>query len=696
MKFIIYSLFAVLLCACATNNTTSTNISQVSVDKFPDSIFADAPQNIKIDNANFEFFPFLKDAKKYTGKLPKLPTGAPNFEVKQPKPKNSLVVKAVDFGFDQSNDDCAAAINKALEHCRKIGASKLVLAEGTYNCFGKSGVVLEGFEDFEIDGKGAMLIFRRPSKIANLPQFAVVDKSANFSIKNCRRTAVTNLKMDWDWQNDPLGAFVKIIDKKPAKDGEPPYFDVVFLGYKNYPLYNKPMPVQVMLPMNEALDGFADGAAFYFGPSEGHFGSKSKWLTPNTARIYHSTKAEGLPMSKAYDYQFTENKRNYEHKAAKVGGIYRLMHYYYGKNAFHVDSNLHLTLKNIDIVSCRGMAVFIDGSQKYLQLENFNVSPVGYSKNRPCSTTADVIHSANSLGFCKMINCTFSLNQDDIINFHDRTTFAAKSADNALLITNKRAMEFFRASVGDELELFGEDCAPLSFRAKIVKIDGETMYLDRSVPPQKGCGFVVAKLSGATDNILVKGCNFVNFSGRAIFHGKNVTVENSRFANGYSIPLKFQMVYTFDQWAEGYGCNNVVVRNCSFDSCNNRDVKYDGWVAEIFSGGSIDKKAKVERLSKYTAQNILIENNRFVNTRGLSWRINAGRNLFFINNTIDESAKNIKFQSYAGSIFVDNAENAYIINNVFRARTEKPCGVIADKSSNVVAGGNIAELRTGK
>lgn len=47
--------------------------------------------------------------------------------------------------------------------------------------------------------------------------------------------------------------------------------------------------------------------------------------------------------------------------------MYRLMHYYYGKNAFNLDSNAHLTLEDIDVYSCRGMAVHISGSAKVLE-----------------------------------------------------------------------------------------------------------------------------------------------------------------------------------------------------------------------------------------------------------------------------------------------------------------------------------------
>lgn len=415
------------------------------------------------------------------------------------------------------NDDCAAAINRALAHCRKTGASKLALAPGTYRCFGSRGVEVDGFKDFEIDGRGATLVFRRPSDFSILPQYAVVEGSANFTVKNCLRVRISGMKIDWDWKADPLGAFVRITDKKPAEGGKPPHFDVEFVGYEKYPLYGRPMPVQVMMPVSDTLDGFCEGAAFWFGPSEGHFGAKSEWLSPNRARIYHSTKAEGVPVSDAYDGKFTERAGAYNHRAAKVGGMYRLMHYYYGKNAFNLDSNAHLSLEDIDVYSCRGMAVHISGAQKYWKLENFNVVPPKGGARRPCTSTADVIHSADSLGYCKIINCAFSMNQDDIINLHDRMTFAEKVSDRVLRISNKRGNRYFGAEAGDVLELFYGDCSPAGYSARVSEARGEILELDSPLPEQKGAGFWVSKSSAATGNILVRGCAFENFYGRAIF-----------------------------------------------------------------------------------------------------------------------------------------------------------------------------------
>lgn len=141
------------LCGCA-----DSHLHGPAPESAPKSVLADAPKGAA-KSGRLKYFPYGADCARYRGEFPNLPSGAPDFEVELPRPKNSATVFASDFGFDEANDDCAAAINRALAHCRKTGASKLALAPGTYRCFGDRGVEVDGFEDFEIDGAGRRSYF---------------------------------------------------------------------------------------------------------------------------------------------------------------------------------------------------------------------------------------------------------------------------------------------------------------------------------------------------------------------------------------------------------------------------------------------------------------------------------------------------------------------------------------------------------
>lgn len=73
----------------------------------------------------FDFIPFSVSPEKYEGKIKKLPTGAAEFDVDLPAPKSEVVVNAADF-IKPDSKTVKSDINRALEHCKKIGASKLV------------------------------------------------------------------------------------------------------------------------------------------------------------------------------------------------------------------------------------------------------------------------------------------------------------------------------------------------------------------------------------------------------------------------------------------------------------------------------------------------------------------------------------------------------------------------------------------
>ena len=139
--------------------------------------------------------------------------GCADFEVEQPRPRGGIV-RAVDFGLSTSNADNAAAINRAVEACRRKGASRLELAPGTYLCHGSDGIVLDGCEDLTLDGKGALLVFwRKHPKDWDAKDGGPVGEGVNLFLNRCRRVRVENLTMDWDWSIAPLGFLGVCVDK---------------------------------------------------------------------------------------------------------------------------------------------------------------------------------------------------------------------------------------------------------------------------------------------------------------------------------------------------------------------------------------------------------------------------------------------------------------------------------------------------
>ena len=111
------------------------------------------------------------------------PVGAGVIEVAAPRPRGGVVVKAENYGFAVTNDDNGAAIAAAVREAKRVGAAKVLLAPGVYRCFGDP-IAIDGLEDFELDGCGAELVFRRAPSYPIEPSWDHDGSGANFVIRN--------------------------------------------------------------------------------------------------------------------------------------------------------------------------------------------------------------------------------------------------------------------------------------------------------------------------------------------------------------------------------------------------------------------------------------------------------------------------------------------------------------------------------
>jgi len=610
-------------------------------------------------------------------KLKKIPTGAKEFEVLQPAPKNNLTVNAADFGLTEDIENAATAINRAIAHCKKIGAAKLVIPKGVYKCFDAVSITLEGFEDFTADFSGSTLVYYSPSispASSPAPQWSEAAKSiADVKITNCERLKICNLKLDWDWARDPLGAFVKVVGKD-ANAGRP-YIDLEFFQYKKYPKFGKRAPVVTLVPFRDDLSHIRDGRCGWFktpenGMGEGVDALDNEWISPNVLRIFP--------------------KLDNFFKEAAPGSTYRLLHYYYGKSGIKMEANRHLTLENIDILSCRGHALHVDAGQQFWQYINVNVAPPADDPRRAITCTADHHHVANSRGCMKILNSTFSMGSDDGANIHDRSFFMKRAGERVLTSANSRGLEYFSPQVGDELSLMQDDFRPTGYTGKILKIDGERVELDKPLPKQDGEGFVCFNQKYGTRNIIIRDCKYTRHGCRGILlPAKDVTVENCLFEREQMGAIKCESGYTKSIWCEGYGVDNIVVRGCVFKMCNIRGIKSQGFARDIMLAAYMKTDPSDEQPASPIIKNVLFENNKFYDLHGLVATVSGSENVIFRNNEIHAGGECGGDLWYKGGFAVIGGKNIFIVDNAFFGDVPF-AGVIEKKGAveNLNASGN--------
>ena len=602
----------------------------------------------------------------------KIPTGCPYFEVEHPKPASNVVVKASDFGFSEKSDKNATAINAALAECRKVGAARLELAPGTYRCIDEPGVVIEDFSDFTFDGKGAVLVFRRPAEYRGQPQSELILDKGNIGIRRCARTVVENFTMDWDWENDPLAASVTVCGKYECKEKpEESYVDLLFKDYDRYPSYPSPVPVQLLRAMNDTFTAYRPASMstsiLSFGYTEGHFGAKNEWVKPNVLRVWPGIPMEGRNQNPATGFRYSPKENLSKVSRLSEGDTFRLQHYYYGKNGINMESNKHLTLRDVNVWSCFGMAMVIDGKQKYWQVERVVVAPPTKEQfeaaypgrrffERPVSSTSDGHHVARSSGWCKYIACRWSRNNDDATNFHDRFTIAVRAADNVLDVINKRGFEYFRAEKGAELELRYPNFAPTGFRTHVSKIKGNRIFVEDVLPKQEGQCFLVWDRTYGTDNVLLRDCVFEDPGWRQLFSPSNLTIEDCVFRRTPTFPIRLISDYRSNLWCEGMGSSNVVIRGCTFEDCciskpESAIISTACVVPDDWNVGEIDPG--------FVGGDLLIEGNRFIRPSGPVLELQTGRNVIFRNNVI-ENENNMRATEKSGQILTGNAVDVHI------------------------------------
>lgn len=576
----------------------------------------------------------------------RLPTGCPDFTIELPTDRPGTVVRAADYGLSPTNRFNGAAIQRAIAAARKLGAVRLELSPGRYLCHDASGVVLEDFADFTFDGRGAELVFYRPPKVRTEGGSDAEGSASNFLLRNCRRMKFGNLSVDWDWDRYPLASFATVVGSHVDERDNESYLDFEFTDYERHPFYPDLIPVQTIMAIEPTRDGFStEFGSCFFGQSEGHAGARSRWLSPNRLRIWPYVKPDDpratVVPSCLRHYVAKSNRGQTASlgRAAGTGKLFRLAHCYYGKGAFKMDSCVHLTMRNIDIRSAFGMGFVTGGSQHHWQLADIRIAPPPGVK-RPITVTADANHVINSLGWAKVERFSVTMNQDDLSNFHDCVSAARRVAPKTLAFTHARGNAYFRARVGDEVELRELNYERTGLVARIVEISDERLVLDRDVPAAKFESYMLFNRSFSTDHLILRDCDFSNCTGRCCFMGNDITVENCTFRGLLSTPLKFQAAFMLTAWAEGHGCTNAVVRNCTFEDCQRRlTPAYGKTVAETFVGRNLRisyEKGGFDLPVAYgIVSDILFENNRWIRPRAPVAQVFCAEKVTFRDNVVE-------------------------------------------------------------
>lgn len=638
------------------------------------------------------------------------PVGAGAIEIAAPRPRGGVVVKAADFGFSETNDNNVVAINAALAEAKRIGASRVELAPGTYRCFHgnnckvgqtyfaiNSNITIEGFTDFTFDGKGAELVFRRPPRYPIEPSWDHDGSGANFVVRNCRRVRIGNMVCDWDWRTMPLATCAKVSATHVDYADNASYIDYELLGCgERHPYYGKMFPFQRTQPMTEDFRRFVRGPQIWHGTYEGEMGCKTLWLSPTRVRVYPFVEEPGrINWQGPNKREFSPKLNRSTVRQHKVGETYRIAHAYYGKGCFTLVSNEDFELHDIEIPSCFGHAVYVGGTQKNWRVRNMTVAP--RDLRHPISSSADTIHFVRSHGNAIIDNLTVKLEQDDAINVHDRFTVAKKIAPRTLQVVLERGARYFRPGSGNDIELLDPGYNWTGWKGKCAGIDGETILVDRDLPasvPEEGY-FLVFDRTASSDGVIIRNCTFEDMEMRTLVNASNATVEDCVFRRTNGDALRCIADYTLKWWAEGMGTTNVVVRNCRFEGNCVRELvgAYYSLGADFVTWLGCPEKVKPERLNRRFISDILVEGCAFVDSLGYFADLRFGTGIKFRNNRIVLTGRRDRCRKNSGFARVERVSDVTFEGNVFSRPdgAPRPCVEVGEDVKGLVLKENRIE-----
>ena len=129
--------------------------------------------------------------------------------------------------------------------------------------------------------------------------------------------------------------------------------------------------------------------------------------------------------------------------------------------------------------------------------------------------------------------------------------------------------------------------------------------------------------------------------------------------------IKIETGFTGNSWCEGYGVENVVVRNCTFDTCNPSGSMTNGYERDIYMGVYLFTDPSYRKTDYPILRDIMFENNTFKDTFGVVAVVTSVRNLIFRNNTFSNPTPRKNPLKYRGCFYVGWSRDVSIVNNKF-------------------------------
>ena len=551
------------------------------------------------------------------------------------------------LGIKSENENNTEAFIEAIKYCKENDINRLTLIPGIYHFTVTDTIELNNLTDFEIYAKDVRFVYYK-EEIAPHEFFRF------FRITNCLRFKITGLKIDWNWEKARLASLVKVINKSRT------FVDLEFMENG-----------EISDNLRFVCTNQVNDKTFTPGDEDGReYGAQA---------VLGETLKKRRKLSKKV-YRCYTNLKNDNDKHFKIGTYHLLRHFTHNGGVFTIIDCAHIIFDDVTIYSAMGMGIIVAGHTHHLYCKKFKITLPDFEK-RYITCTADGIHYSQSNGYSLFEDCDLGYQGDDCLNIHDSLRYGTKVSERSI---NFGPDKFVYCVPGDEIELRNKDLSPTGFTAKVTdgafnENDDYIAVVDKDIPDYEGKR-VYFNSEFDSSYYVIRNCYFHETRARGILaQASHGIIENCKF---YAIQGAAIQIETGagDQWAEGKGVDDLIIRNNEIINCDVNDwdkstlymstymaegipiknTRYPNPTTTVGDSGA-DYRTPVPMF-----KNIVIENNVFREYPRRAMILTSFENLTLKNNTFINDISRKYNNPERGSIQVSYGKNLVDENNTFK------------------------------
>lgn len=559
----------------------------------------------------------MYDEKKITEHFKSVEENLKKLEIE--KPVTDTSVSVMDFGACAGkNHSNTEAFKAALSYCREHHISRLVIPKGTYyfeDCAEHAHLILDGMENFLLDGQGSELIF------SCLKPY--------ISICNAKKVMVKDVYLDWNWEKAPL-ASVGVVSQV-AVDGS--YIECCFPAREDVP---EDMFFYIAGPFDpyRYTPGCKGGMEFRPYKNEhvkttddASADSKMQEMVRELSNIF--LKKQEKTGKQTLRFYTTDQAFTLAH--FHKGDCFHFRHYEYDIHTVPIRDTIDCTLEHVVIYSAPGSGFVGNGDIHGLHFKNCKVT-VRPGTAHSVSTATDCLHICNSQGNFIIENCEFGYAGDDCINIHDNSSMGIEVLDSHTLLAKRVVKDMVLFEPGYPVELRNPDLSETGYSSVLKEVvyfaEDRTCRLTftDTLPENLSADTVLWNKRFQTQNYIIRECLFHNNRARGVLlQGSNGILENNVFENIQGAAIQIETGCE-SRWSEGHGVRNLIIRNNIIRHCD-----LNAWqMAVLYMGVYLPDG----RTKEPVFQDILIEHNSFIDCPRLAMYLSSCKNIIVRDNVI--------------------------------------------------------------